>query len=266
VSASSYEVRVNYDPSVGQVLGVLRTDLSIPPAVPYVANTRIVNLACSAVVAGAACRAWPLREVVVQHEMVKGAVLASYDCRSPGEPYRLTAQPTSQGTCDVGMVESSTVSGIVDPQGTLPDGSPNCTEQLVSIISEASGEAPSSAIVHNSGGVVGGVRSSPAVCGGGAPGEDAVRIFHHSELEPKKRVYPKYPDAAKEGALGNSRCLATVCIDEEGIPYDVMVEACPSVFAQPTKEVMMLWRWYPPMDGENAVKAQTTIAVTYTVK
>ena len=70
------------------------------------------------------------------------------------------------------------------------------------------------------GGVVGGVQGG--VVGGVLGGQlGGVRVFHHSELEPKKRVYPEYPEAAKELNLGDQRCLAVVFMDEEGVPYDV---------------------------------------------
>jgi hypothetical protein len=115
------------------------------------------------------------------------------------------------------------------------------------------------------GGVVGGVQGG--VVGGVLGGQlGGVRVFHHSELEPKKRVYPEYPEAAKELNLGDQRCLAIVFMDEEGTPYDVRVDNCPKVFELPTKEAMLKWRWYPPKDGKNKVKAQTTIAVTYKMK
>jgi outer membrane biosynthesis protein TonB len=88
-------------------------------------------------------------------------------------------------------------------------------------------------------------------------------VFHHSELEVKKRLNPEYPEAARALSLGDQRCLAKVFIDEEGVPYDVQVESCPKVFFEDTKQAILKWRWYPPKDGKNRVKAQTTIAVTY---
>jgi hypothetical protein len=108
------------------------------------------------------------------------------------------------------------------------------------------------------GGVVGGVVGG--VLGGTLGG---VRVFHHSELEVKKRINPEYPEAARALNIGDQRCLAKVFIDEEGVPYDVQVESCPKVFFEDTKSAILKWRWYPPKDGKTKVKAQTTIAVTY---
>lgn len=115
------------------------------------------------------------------------------------------------------------------------------------------------------GGVVGGVQGG--VVGGVIGGQlSGVRVFHHSELEVKKRVEPVYPDAARELNLGEQRCLVKVFIDEEGVPYDVQVDQCPKVFDTPTREAILKWRWYPPKDGKSRVKAQTTIAITYRIK
>lgn len=115
------------------------------------------------------------------------------------------------------------------------------------------------------GGVVGGVMGGieGGVLGGQLSG---VRVFHHSELEVKKRVEPVYPDAARDLNLGEQRCIVKVFIDEEGVPYDVSVDQCPNVFDTPTREAILKWRWYPPKDGKNRVKAQTTIGITYRMK
>ncbi|MEQ1506763.1 MAG: energy transducer TonB, partial [Myxococcota bacterium] len=105
------------------------------------------------------------------------------------------------------------------------------------------------------GGVVGGVL-------GGGPGT-GVRVFHQSELEVKKRVNPEYPEAARALNLGDQRCLVKVIMDEEGVPFNVIVDACPKVFHDVTREAILKWRWYPPKDGKSKIKAQTTIAVTF---
>ncbi|HHO50657.1 MAG TPA: hypothetical protein ENK18_07220, partial [Deltaproteobacteria bacterium] len=115
------------------------------------------------------------------------------------------------------------------------------------------------------GGVAGGVHGG--VEGGVVGGTgDGVRVFHHSELEAKKRVQPRYPDAARDLNLGTQRCKARVFIDESGVPYDVRVESCPQAFHPETKAALLKWRWYPPRDGRNKIKAQTIIAVTYQMK
>jgi len=111
------------------------------------------------------------------------------------------------------------------------------------------------------GGVLGGIEGG--VLGGQLGG---MRVFHHSELEVKKRVNPTYPDSAKQLNLGDQRCLATVRIGETGVPYEVTIAKCPETFHSATKQALLKWRWYPPKDGKSKVKAQTTIAFTYVMK
>ncbi len=111
------------------------------------------------------------------------------------------------------------------------------------------------------GGEIGGVAGG--VVGGTG---SAVRVMHHSEVEVKKRVDPKYPKAAKDANLGDQRCLVKVKIDEAGKPYDVKVENCPKVFHGATREAIMKWAWYPPKVDKQKVKAQITIGVNYKVR
>jgi len=106
------------------------------------------------------------------------------------------------------------------------------------------------------GGVVGGVIGGELHHGG-------VRTFHHSEIQAKKRVMPKYPDAAKSLNLGNQRCMARVFIDEKGVPYQVRIDRCPKVFAVGLEPTLMQWRWYPAKVDGQRVKAQFLIAVNY---
>ncbi len=109
------------------------------------------------------------------------------------------------------------------------------------------------------GGEIGGVK-------GGVVGGTGVKVMHHSEVEVKKRADPKYPKAAKDANLGDQRCLVKVKIDEDGVPYDVVVENCPKVFHAATQEAILKWRWYPPKVNKQKVKAQITIGVNYKVR
>jgi outer membrane biosynthesis protein TonB len=113
------------------------------------------------------------------------------------------------------------------------------------------------------GGKHGGV---PGGTGDGDGGGADPRVFHHSELQPKKRVQPDYPEGARALSLGDQRCKAVVTIDEEGVPTSVVVQDCPTVFHTATKEALFKWRWYAPKDGRRKVSAQTVIAITYTLR
>ncbi|MCB9695027.1 MAG: energy transducer TonB [Alphaproteobacteria bacterium] len=113
------------------------------------------------------------------------------------------------------------------------------------------------------GGVIGGVKDGvkDGVVGGQLDG--GLRVFHHSELEVKKRKLPEYPDEATSMNLGDQRCKVKVKIDEKGVPYEAEVTDCPKVFHQVAREAILEWRWYPPKADKAKVKAQTLIAVMF---
>lgn len=115
------------------------------------------------------------------------------------------------------------------------------------------------------GGVPGGVPNGvPDGTGDGDGG--AVRAFHHSELKRTRVVDPEYPKGAKELNLGSVSCRVHVFLDEDGAPYDVRVESCPTPFHEETKRAMYRSRWVPPrLDGE-PVKARTLIVIRYTLR
>jgi len=149
---------------------------------------------------------------------------------------------------------------VADEPEVVPD---EVVEDVAELEEQVQDEiASSSATAGTDGGVAGG---EPGGVPHGTPGGDGVPGFPASELAVKKRIYPEYPEAARELNLGDQRCVAVVVIDEEGVPYEVTVQGCPSVFERPTREAMFQWRWYPPKDGPRRVKARTTIAVTYRV-
>lgn len=111
------------------------------------------------------------------------------------------------------------------------------------------------------GGVIGGVEGG--VLGGKLGGTGGAKVVHHSQVEVKKRVDPRYPPAARGLGLSTQRCIATVEIDTQGVPTRVNVDSCPKVFHPSTEEALLKWRWYPyKIDGER-VDVSTKIAVVY---
>ncbi len=90
-----------------------------------------------------------------------------------------------------------------------------------------------------------------------------TRVFHHSELDVKRRPSPRYPDSARALGLGEQVCKARVLIDEKGVPYDVVVRDCPRAFHAETRRGILQWRWMPPRSGRERVKAQTLIVVRF---
>ncbi|MBX2799937.1 MAG: energy transducer TonB [Myxococcales bacterium] len=89
----------------------------------------------------------------------------------------------------------------------------------------------------------------------------------HERLETRKRVEPRFPKEAKQRGLSGARCLATISIDERGVPYDVIVQDCPEVFRAETRRALYAWRWYPVRDAKRQrVRAITQIGVTFELK
>lgn len=99
--------------------------------------------------------------------------------------------------------------------------------------------------------------------GGGGGGGGDTRTVHSSDLRAKRRVEPRYPEAARALHLGEQRCRARVSIGADGVPTDVEVSGCPAVFHPDTEVAIRGWRWWPPrVDGRPAAVV-TTIVVVY---
>ena len=82
----------------------------------------------------------------------------------------------------------------------------------------------------------------------------------------RRRVEPAYPRVARGLALKDQHCLATVRINKAGVPINVAVERCPSVFHAETKRALMKWRWVPLRTKRANVTVRTTIAITYKLR
>lgn len=102
------------------------------------------------------------------------------------------------------------------------------------------------------GGVVGMVQTSAG-----------PRLFHHSELEVRKQVLPRFPEAARRQGLENPRCAAIVTMNKRGRPVEVSVGRCPPLFHAAAEEALLQWRWAPPRDARRKVAAKTMIAVVF---
>ena len=100
--------------------------------------------------------------------------------------------------------------------------------------------------------------------GGTGTGGGGPRVVHHRDLTLRASPKPRYPKTAAAMGLGEVHCKARVSIDDKGKPYEVVVEHCPKVFHEETRQALLRWRWYPPRDSErNKVRAQTVIGITY---
>jgi hypothetical protein len=132
---------------------------------------------------------------------------------------------------------------------------------------ESSGTSEGGGDLGTGGGTGGGTTRQDGTPGGEpcevSGGCEPVRLIEHPNPVAKRRVQPQYPDAAKALALGEQKCVATVRIDAEGVPYQVDVAGCPAAFHPETREALLKWRWYAAKAGGSRVASQTVVAVVY---
>lgn len=87
---------------------------------------------------------------------------------------------------------------------------------------------------------------------------DGDSLFVSSaDVRVKRRVSPRYPDAAKSLNLPETRCIVTFSIDQKGRPEQVSIDGCPSVFHPALREAAFKWRFYPVKDGNGQPQAAT---------
>lgn len=160
--------------------------------------------------------------------------------------------------------------GIADaPEQDAPEEAPEDVAPLEPVKDEIVDQGPVKGIAE---GVDGGDPKSTFLgppggtcrenCGPvGGTGEGEPLVFHHTDLQVRKRVQPRYPQSAQ--GLGEQRCIARVKMDQKGIPYDVRVDGCATSLHEATRDALLKWRWYPPKRNKQRVRASTRISVVY---
>ena len=102
---------------------------------------------------------------------------------------------------------------------------------------------------------------------GNCEGPDCPVGIEHGDIPDIKRQVPlKYPEVAKDLNIGTQRCIATVTIDQRGVPYSVTVDECPMVFHKETKEGLLKFRWYAFKDAGVRHSARFRVGVTYELR
>lgn len=87
---------------------------------------------------------------------------------------------------------------------------------------------------------------------------DGDQIFVSSaDVRVKRRVAPRYPDAAKALSLSETRCIVTFSVDPKGRPAQVQIDGCPAVFHPALEEAAWKWRFYPVRDAQGRPQAAT---------
>ncbi len=161
--------------------------------------------------------------------------------------------------------------------GEVCEADSDCCSGLCaeSVCAEPSDEEPEEEAV--AGGMVGGVEGGVegGVVGGVVGGEiggvlggqlggTGVNMVHWSDVKPKRRVNPKFPQAAKALNITEESCNVRFFIDEQGKPYDIKVEKCSNLFHENVLAAAWKWRFYP-VKSENgtAVKSSFVLRIKF---
>lgn len=99
-------------------------------------------------------------------------------------------------------------------------------------------------------------------CGGGGGGGGELHV-HSSELQPRRRVLPRYPAEALGRDLGEQLCGVRLRVDEKGYSTVLGVEGCDPVFHATAIEALGRWRWYPKRVGGTKIPARTVVQVRF---
>ena len=104
----------------------------------------------------------------------------------------------------------------------------------------------------------------PVLMQDGASSPDGVVSAQWRDVTPIHRVTPSFPGgAAQSGAPGGS-CDVRISIDEQGKPYDVLIESCPEVYHDSVREASLQWRFEPYLTPEGIpIKSNFVYQVTF---
>jgi outer membrane biosynthesis protein TonB len=99
---------------------------------------------------------------------------------------------------------------------------------------------------------------------GTGPGPDpGIKVVHWSEVVPRSRVKPRFPEAARVAGVREGACLVRIHIDARGVPTQVEPRDCPALFQDPTVSAAMLWRFEPVVQDGISVPAMFDLKVSY---
>lgn len=109
----------------------------------------------------------------------------------------------------------------------------------------------------------GGEGEGEGATGGGGGGGGGARAVHWSEVKVKRRVEPRFPEAALSLGLTEERCRLRITIDARGEPSDVDVITCNAVFQPSALEAAWAWRFYPMKVNGQGVPAAFDLLIVY---
>jgi len=97
-------------------------------------------------------------------------------------------------------------------------------------------------------------------------GETGPTRVPGSEVRVRRRVEPRYPEAARSLGLGDVTCRVKVTVDARGVPSQVDVSHCPRVFHTSAREALFAWRFYPARRGGRKVAATFSLGIRYRLR
>jgi len=181
------------------------------------------------------------------------------DVAAPPPPPPPPPPPAASSTPEETKVEEDKPEEIQEPDEIqeLPDKLPDPVADA-GTVGGVEGGVEGGVVGGTVGGVIGGVIGGEL---GGQLGGDGVRAVHWSQVKAKRRVEPRFPEAAKALGLKEERCNVRLYIDEEGVPYDINLDACPKVFQDEAKGAALKWRFYPYKD--EGIARKTTFMLSF---
>ncbi|MFT5684054.1 MAG: TonB family protein [Myxococcota bacterium] len=104
-----------------------------------------------------------------------------------------------------------------------------------------------------------------AGCPPGEACEESPMMFvTATDIQPRRRVRPNYPAAAKALNIAEARCLVRFVVDDKGRPTDVAVLGCPNVFHDEVLKAAWQWKFYPVRSSTGVKSAATfTLALNF---
>jgi outer membrane biosynthesis protein TonB len=95
---------------------------------------------------------------------------------------------------------------------------------------------------------------------------DNILAVHSSKVKPKRRVQPRFPEAALAmGKKGDVQCTVHFYVDQKGVPTAVKIQdGCPTVYHESIKKAAWEWRFYPyKNESGNKVEVQFMLKLTF---
>jgi outer membrane biosynthesis protein TonB len=178
----------------------------------------------------------------------------------PGDAPGTVPEPQLPGT----VPSPGPVAAAPGRPGPVPTPLPAPTEDAVAMVAEP---APAEPAPAEPAPVLATVAPTPspapvaAPVAVAAPAPTGPPVVHRSLVQFKLSPKSVYPEGQRDA--GEVTCLATVVIDQKGLPQSVSVSRCPDAFAESTRTAVMKARFEPPMYEGVSSEVTTTLPIKF---